>query len=211
MRYAILLTVLLAAPASGDPLTPEQAVRFRRAGGLAFSPDGKQLVCAVSDFEDGKPRSHLWKLGAAGELVPWTTAAAVDRAPQWSPDGRTVAFLSTRNGAARIFFCAADSNESAVQALTKSTEAVSAFRWSPDGKTIAFLAPEAKPEAAGDPHVYDQDGDLERVWVAEFPSGATRRVTSGHWRIDAVAWAGADRLLAEATDRPEADTWTDAI
>src|SRR5262249_53045708 len=132
MRYAILLLALVITPASANPLTPEQAVRFRRASGLAFSPDGKELVCTVSGFENGKSRAHLWRLRASGGMEPWTTADAVDRAPQWSPDGRAVAFLSSRGGTPQIFTVAADSGESAVRALTQG-EGVSAFRWSPDG------------------------------------------------------------------------------
>ena len=52
--WALVLVFFLASPAVAETLTPEQAIRFRRASGLAFSPDGKQLVCAVSGFENGK-------------------------------------------------------------------------------------------------------------------------------------------------------------
>jgi dipeptidyl aminopeptidase/acylaminoacyl peptidase len=212
MRYAaLLLLALCAARAAADPLTPEQAVRFRRAGGLAFSPDGRLLVCAVSGFENGKARSHLWKWDGSGSMRQWTTADAVDRSPQWSPDGRYVAFASSRNGATEIFYVAADSGEDDIRALTKSAEGVSSFRWSPDGKHIAFLAREAEPDSVTDPHVYDQDGEWERVWVVDFPSGATRQVTHGRWRFDSIAWAGPDRLLTDATDKPDVDSWTNAI
>src|SRR5258705_4863741 len=119
MRGIAFALLLAASPALAEPLTPEQAIRFHRSSGLAFSPDGKVLVCAVSGFENGKPRSHLWKRKESGELVPWTTADASDRAPQWSPDGKTVAFLSTRNGDAQIFVVLADSRESAVRAVTQ--------------------------------------------------------------------------------------------
>lgn len=211
MRWVVVVLALAASSAAADPLTPEQAIHFRRAGSLAFSPDGKHLVCAVNGFENGKSRTHLWKWDGAGEMKQWTTADAVDRGPQWSPDGRTVAFLSTRGGSAQIYCVDADSGEGAVHALTKGGEGVSAFRWSPDGRRIAFLAREAQPDSADDPHVYDQEGGQERVWIVEFPSGATRQVTRGHWRIDSISWAGNDRLLADATDRPEVDSWTNAI
>src|SRR5262249_26379315 len=109
MRWMVIALLLMAAKAVAGPVTPEQAVHFRRASGLAFSPDGKQLVCAVSGFENGKPRAHLWKLGTSGELEQWTTADAADRSPQWSPDGKWVAFVSSRTGSAPIYFLASDS------------------------------------------------------------------------------------------------------
>ena len=211
MRWMVLALFLMAAKAVAGPLTPEHAVHFRRASGLAFSPDGKQLVCAVSGFENGKPRAHLWKLGTSGELEQWTTADAADRSPQWSPDGKWVAFVSSRTGSAQIYFLAADSGEAGVQALTKGAQGVSTFRWSPDGKRIAYLSREPAAEGSDDPKVYDKESELERVWVVDFPSGATQQVTHGRWRIDSIAWADDDRLIADATDRPEADTWTNAI
>ena len=207
---AALLLVSLAGIASAAPLSPEQAVRFRRASGLTFSPDGSRLACVVSEFVDGKSRTHLWKLEGA-ELVPWTNGTASDRAPQWSPDGSALAFLSTRAGGSQIHVMAPDSGDASVRALTRAPHGVTAFRWSPDGEQLAFLAREADAEGAGDPQLFDREEDLERLWIIEARTRETRRLTSGRWRIESFAWTSNDRLVAQATNRPESDAWSDAL
>src|SRR5438477_11447439 len=87
--FALLMICPSEPRADETAYTPEQAMHFRRVSGLSFSPDGSTLVSVVIEFDQGKPRTHLWKFeAAAGELHQWTQAQANDRAPLWRPDGR---------------------------------------------------------------------------------------------------------------------------
>jgi dipeptidyl aminopeptidase/acylaminoacyl peptidase len=209
---ALILALPCVARADEPAYTAEQAIRFRRVSGLRFSPDGSTLVCVVSEFDKGMPRTHLWKLDAsAGELRPWTSAAANDRAAQWAPDGKSIAFLSNRAGSSQVFSMVADSGEASVRALTKAERGVSAFQWSPDGRRIGYLSEDARQPGADDPQVWDQEQDLERLWILDVGSGVSRRLTNGRWRIDSFSWVSPDRILAQASNHPERDAWNEAI
>jgi TolB protein len=55
----------------------------------------------------------------------------------WSPDGRHIAFRSTRDGNVELYVMRADG--SAQRRLTNSQAAERRFAWSPDGRNLAFV------------------------------------------------------------------------
>ncbi|HTS27913.1 MAG TPA: protein kinase [Bryobacteraceae bacterium] len=74
-----------------------------RQQGARFSPDGRWVVFSGSRFE--VPSKHIWitPVRAAGtvaesDLIPVTDGDGSDIEPYWSPDGRTIYFLSDRDG-----------------------------------------------------------------------------------------------------------------
>ena len=109
-----------------------------------FSPDGRQLAVQVNrdvvviDLETRARR----RLTSAPERDGMN--------PTWSPDGRRIAFVTTRNRRAEIFTMDADGSN---QQLLVSMAAGNVIdpRWSPDGRYVAFvLVPDIPPEAAGE-------------------------------------------------------------
>jgi Tol biopolymer transport system component len=59
-------------------------------------------------------------------------------APQFSPDGKRIAFMSSRTGAWQIWMSAVDGSN---PRQVSFTESAGTPRWSPDGRSIAFDAP----------------------------------------------------------------------
>ncbi len=202
----------------GAALTPEQAIKSRSISGLTFSPDGSRLAGVVSDPPKGAaPESHIWVLESpSAELRQFTFSSKSENSPRWSPDSRTLAFLSNREERMQIYLMRTDGGEASP--LTSGKNAVGEFRWSPDGKQIAFLAPEPKSEAdekkekeKDDAKVADREQDLSRLWVVDVASKKTRQITRGSWRIEDFEWISADRILAVATDHPRLETWNTAL
>lgn len=218
MRAALRLSVLgtaacLTAAASGyaaQPLTSAQALSYVRIGDLHFSPDGRQLACVIVSYRwDAQPRLRIVDVasGASRDLTP---VGKSERSPQWSPDRRTLAFLSNRGGKTQVYVQPAAGGEPT--ALTARKFGVDAFHWSPDGRHIAYLAREdSAPEEGSGPQVADQEGSLARLWILDPVTKAARELGRTGYRIDDFQWRDATQLLVRASEQPWVEEFTDDL
>jgi dipeptidyl aminopeptidase/acylaminoacyl peptidase len=201
-------------------LTPEASLNLRSVSDLRFSPDGSRLAFVVTEPPKGTSRlRHLWLYDKqTGAVRQFTYSAKSEGTPRWSPDGKQLAFLSSRDeDQQQIFWMRVEGGEAA--ALTHGKRSIKAFEWSPNGKQIAFLAPDAKTEEEekkekdkDDARVVDKDDKRARVWVLDLATKETRVLTKPTWEVNELAWLpSADRLVIKATERPESDEYTERI
>src|SRR5262245_29061525 len=113
---------------------PEDLFRLRFLQGAQLSPNGKTIVYAVSHIESEKTTAAqqaaeekeyvtLWLLSVeTGESHRLTAGLARDANPQWSPDGKQIAFLSTRSGKRQIYLIRVEGGEA--RALTSLKQGV---------------------------------------------------------------------------------------
>ncbi|MGH9144837.1 MAG: TolB family protein, partial [Vicinamibacterales bacterium] len=142
MKKTVLIVMTLAAAvvaAQSPALSPEQTLERRGIGELDFSSDSTRLVFTVTEPVKATARQrNLWMLDmASGHVRQLTFSAKSDSAPRWAPDGRSIAFLSDRDGAAQLYLLAMDGGEA--QRISDRKDRIEAFRWSPDGQSIALL------------------------------------------------------------------------
>jgi dipeptidyl aminopeptidase/acylaminoacyl peptidase len=134
-------TVSAAGVATGDthPFGVRDLVAFDRLADPKASPDGDRIVFTVSslDLDANKRRSDLWLVGTDGVgLRPLTRNDASDSSGRWSPDGRSIYFLSTRSGSSQVWKLPLDGGEA--QPVTALPLDVGSFVLSPDGSRLAL-------------------------------------------------------------------------
>ncbi len=210
----------MVAQGQKKTLTPEASLNLRSVADLQFSPDGGRLAFVVMEPAKGTGRlRHIWMYDAvSGVARQFTFSAKSELAPRWSPDGKQLAFLSSRDeDQQQIFLMSMNGGEG--RAITKGKRSVKAFEWSPDGKSIAFMAPDAKTEEEekkekdkDDAKVVDKDDKHARLWILNAATGEARALTKPNWNFDELAWLPmGDRLVVKGTDHPESDQYTERI
>jgi dipeptidyl aminopeptidase/acylaminoacyl peptidase len=139
------------------PARPDDLYQLRIATDPRLSPDGAWVCFTVQTTtpkRDGY-RHALWLVAAHGSSVArqLTVGAKHDRHPRFSPDGRSVAFLSDRRLLVEDAPDAPDNREDGDQIyvlpleggearrLTDLPRGVTGFAWSPDGRRLAALSP----------------------------------------------------------------------
>ncbi|MBM4187562.1 MAG: S9 family peptidase [Gemmatimonadetes bacterium] len=226
------LALILAAstgPLAAQPsrLTPADLFQLEVGADPQISPDGQWVVYVRqwSDVLTDRRYSNLWLAKADGsEHRPLTSGKFTESTPRWSPDGRRLAYVSNKDGAAQIYARWMDTGTT--HAITNLTEPPSSLEWAPDGSRIAFFkrVPEPPlvvgqlltPPPGGtwapvpkytDKLVfrYDQLGELPPGYVHAFvvsaDGGTASQVTSGNYHHGGLVTGGGS--LAWSADGTE--------
>lgn len=121
-------------------------MKMRRLGDMTLSPDGKWILFEVTDadLERNTRTPHLWIVPAAGgDEKPVTASLAGESRGRFSPDGKQVLFLSSRDGEAQIYladFNTATGDLGDARRLTTLSTGADGGTWSPDGQSILFTS-----------------------------------------------------------------------
>src|SRR5256714_7913488 len=106
MRLGLLL-LLVSTPllAQKRAITFDDYIALKAVSDPQLSPDGKWVAYTVStpSLEDNRNVSRVWIAEVAtGKSRELTGGAGSDRQPRWSPNGKTLAFISTRDSSAQV-------------------------------------------------------------------------------------------------------------
>jgi dipeptidyl aminopeptidase/acylaminoacyl peptidase len=142
LLVASLATVFSASAQSPTkhPMTFNDLIQLHRVSGPAISSDGKWVSYSVStpDMEANRGVSNIWIVSTTGGDPIQVSQGGRDNSPSWSPDGKTLAFLSARDGSSQVYLLSMAGGEA--KKLTQLSTGADLFHWSPDGKTIAFTS-----------------------------------------------------------------------
>jgi len=145
-RAAVLAALCLAIALPGAdrrPIAETDIYSFRWIANPRISPDGSRIVytyVTVNQKKDGYDTS-LWIIPSSGGTARQLTSGPRDTSPQWSPDGKMLAFArsSEKDGKpqpGQIFLLSMDGGEA--RPLTDLPKGAGGPVWSPDGHSIAF-------------------------------------------------------------------------
>jgi dipeptidyl aminopeptidase/acylaminoacyl peptidase len=138
-----------------------------KAGRVAWSPDGKQLVHSPGEVvADGGWKCETWRLNADGSGTTRLNVPDTDSVDDWSPDGKWFVTCSDRHpprgSGYQLYRMHPDGTGQ--ERLTQGRGLNCYARFSPDGRRILYLHQE---RAVNSLHVMDADGKNNRVLVPE--------------------------------------------
>jgi dipeptidyl aminopeptidase/acylaminoacyl peptidase len=144
------LATLAQDTAGKRPITFDDLRSMHRVASPTISPDGKWIAYAVAtpDMDANRNASNIWVVPATGGAAVQLTQSGHDSAPAWSPDSKTLAFISSRDGNSQVYVLSMEGGES--HAITHTAGGADLVKWSSDGTTIAFTSsvyPDCKDDA----------------------------------------------------------------
>jgi dipeptidyl aminopeptidase/acylaminoacyl peptidase len=135
----LLLLTAAEAPAEKRAFSIEDLYRISSVSDLQLAHDGKSLAFVVSTTNLGRASrvSHIWRINPEGEaLQQLTFGEKGESAPRFSPDGKWIAFVSSRDGTANLYLLPTTGGEA--EQLTHISTGVSDPVWAPDSSSIVF-------------------------------------------------------------------------
>ena len=233
-HFAASAAAIALAPVqlSARPLTVADVDNLRTVADPAVDPSGQWVAYDVAsvDVKADKSFKHIWMTSWDGSRTVQLTnrEKESESTPRWSPDGRYLAFVSSRTDKRdndQLWLL--DRRGGEARQLTKVDGGVVDYAWSPNGRQIALIVldkdpnetdPDAKDEdKKPKPIVIDRfqfkrdiDGYLytrrQRLFVLDVATGNMRRLTTGDFDEYLPAWSPDGTRIAFVSNRdPDPD------
>ena len=192
--YFISLTL-----SAQDAWSPLESMKIKSISQTEISNDGKSIAYVVREpiMEDKKSEylSQIWVTDTESkENIQYTFNQKSSSSPKFSPDGKKIAFLSSRSGKNQIWIMNTLGGEARM--LTKEKKGVRSIKWSPDGKMISFLKSDddtedeiKSKENKTDVILVDKNFKYSHIYSYHLDEDTVTQVTSGNYSVNSFDYS----------------------
>ena len=148
LTVALLITLAPLAAEARRALNPEDWYRFQAVSDLEIAPDGAAVAYLVTSYDKGsdESRAALWTADWSGNHSEQLTHGESVSEPRFSPDGRSLSFLSARPSGTSTQLWLRDRHGGEPRQLTHVSGEIAGYEWSPDGTHIVLVMHGVKDE-----------------------------------------------------------------
>lgn len=167
-------------------ITAQDLYELQLLTDIRISPDGRQVVYGIQrvDKKTEKKFANLWMTATDGTGArQFTQGEQTDAMPRWSPDGQSIAFLSSRKEGESAQVYIIDVHGGEARRLTDFKGEISSITWSPDGKSLLLEC------TAKDKEAIDREADEQKKKLGV----VSRHYTRLFYRADGQGWLGHER------------------
>jgi dipeptidyl aminopeptidase/acylaminoacyl peptidase len=215
MKPKLLFTAFFLLPViifAQKNWSPEQCLKIKNITAVQVSPDGNKVLYTVREAVMTDDRSdyvnQVWLCNADGNnSVQLTKGDKNSSNPKWSPDGKWIAFTSSRDSKTNLYILPVGGGEA--EKLTDVKTSVGNYDWSRDGSMIAFTMADAADDkeeknkkAKNDWYFMDEEIKQNRLYVLWLNKKDTagkyvqKKLTRENYNINAFDWSADGKSIA---------------
>lgn len=217
LPFLFMMISLPAAMQAQRALRPGDIYKMKAIRSAVISPDGKWVLYNISSTDSAKDRSSsdLWMSSWDGkETIQLTSSPDSESDPQWSPDGKYISFISSREtGKSQVWLLDRRGGEGI--RLTDEKMGVNAHIWSPDSKKLLLSETDPADTASGkrSPYVinryqfkqdvqgYKYDTRYTHLYLFDVAAKKTDTLTSGAFNESGAQWSPDSKQIVFASNR----------
>jgi dipeptidyl aminopeptidase/acylaminoacyl peptidase len=139
---AVCLVATSLVAQTKRPLMFDDLMKVRRVGAPQISPDGKWVAYDLStiDFAANRRKSAVYLMPSMGGVpMKISEGERQDESPSWSPDGKTLSYISNKEGGAKQLYLYDVAAKSTVKA-SDVPNGVGTYIWMPKGDGFVFVS-----------------------------------------------------------------------
>lgn len=207
----LLLIVSSFSKAQSVHWSPEQCLKLKNISSVRVSPAGNKVLYTVREAMMTDDRSEfinqVWMVNSDGSnAIQFSQGDKNSSNPKWHPDGKSFAFISSRDGKSNLYQVPIAGGES--MKLTDVKASISEFEWSHSGRSIAFTMTdiaedkeEKNKKAKDDWYYMDEKPKQSRLYVLTLSekdsSGKypVKLLTKENYNIGSFDWSPDDKNI----------------